>query len=142
MKLRFASRGFTLIELMITVVIIGLLFAIAYPSYINYIQSGWRESARLCLLDMAQQLERQYAADLVYSGRGDLDGDGKDDLLTSGCASAGDMPSRYRFQGDITLFRLQAVPYGVQSADRCGQLGIDQQGQKTASGSAGVQECW
>lgn len=142
MNPQLKRRGFTLIELLIAVAIMGILSALVYPSYINYIQSGWRESARLCLLDMAQQLERKYAADLAYSGRGDLDGDGKDDLLTAGCASEGEMPSRYLFQGDITLFRLQAVPRGAQFADRCGQLGIDQQGQKTASGTAGVQECW
>ena len=136
------QQGFTLIELMIAVAIVGLLVAIAYPSYLQYIQRSWRESARLCLLDMSQQMERRYAADLSYGPI--MDVTGKDLVFTSACATDGDMGNRYWFHGAVNNgFVLLAAPKGGQSNDACGQLGINQSGIKTVQGgSAAIEDCW
>ncbi len=55
---KFASRGFTLIELMITVVIIGILAAITYPSYRSYLTQTRRSDAQIGLTQAANQQER------------------------------------------------------------------------------------
>ena len=52
------QQGFTLIELMIVVAIVGILSAIAYPSYAEYVRRGHRADARAGLLQAQQWLER------------------------------------------------------------------------------------
>ena len=53
-----AQAGFTLIELMITVAIVGILAAIAYPSYLDSVRKGKRAEGRTALIDFLQQQER------------------------------------------------------------------------------------
>lgn len=52
------NRGFTLIELMVVVAIVGILASIAYPSYISQVLKGRRAEGRTALADLLQQQER------------------------------------------------------------------------------------
>lgn len=61
-------HGFTLIELMITVVIVGIIAAIAYPSYQQHVYKARRAEAKAAITDVAQQLERWYSNQLTYVG--------------------------------------------------------------------------
>lgn len=56
--LRNGQRGFTLIELMIVLVIIGIVASIAYPSYTRYVQKSMRTDAHAALMQAASALER------------------------------------------------------------------------------------
>lgn len=140
MSQRFLFRGFTLIELMITVAIIGILAAIAYPSYQQYVIRSWRANAASCLLEMANRMERRYTGSSSYAApTGDT-------LLTSGCATEGDMPSRYDFAyngtPDATTFQIDATPDTAQDSDNCGILTINQWGQKGQASGLTQEECW
>lgn len=55
-------RGFTLVELMITVAVVAILAAIAYPSYRDYLKRAHRSSAQSLMLDLANR-EQQYLLD-------------------------------------------------------------------------------
>ncbi|WP_276322404.1 type IV pilin protein [Vreelandella neptunia] len=61
------QRGFTLIELMIVVVIIGIIASIAYPSYTRYVQKSVRTDAHAGLMQAASELERCYTRSYTYS---------------------------------------------------------------------------
>lgn len=133
------SRGFTLIEAMIVVAILGLLAAVAYPSYQDYVIKGNRSAAQSFMLEVASKQERYlldaraYAADIAALGMTVPSSVSANYTITS--APTGGTPPGY----DVT-----AVPIGNQLAKDtlCGTLTINATGTKTASGSGGVSQCW
>lgn len=131
-------RGVTLMELMITVVIVGLLAAIAYPSYTSQVQKTRRSDGQGALLRTAQQLERCYTRYLVYNHA---------DCQVATDLGAGILsPEGWYVIDDTALtatsFSLTAVPQNAQANDtRCGTLTLDHRGARGATGTA-PDECW
>lgn len=64
---RVKQRGFTLIELMIAVAIVGILAAVAYPSYTEYIRKGVRRAAQAQMLDIANREQQFLLANRAYA---------------------------------------------------------------------------
>ncbi|MEW6445753.1 MAG: type IV pilin protein [Pseudomonadota bacterium] len=133
------SKGFTLIELMIAVAIVGILAAIAYPSYQDSVRKSRRATAEGCLLELAQWMERYYTTNLRY----DQSAAGVAVALPA-TACRNDLAEYYAFSLNAvtaTTYSLQAAPQGPQSADRCGTLGVNQTGVRSSSGD-NVDVCW
>ena len=130
------QSGFTLIEVMIAVVIIGILASIAYPSYTQYVTRTYRDSAKACLSEYAHAMERRYAASLSYKLK-----DGPQTPVLS-CATASNLNTRYDFTIDVKQdsFIATATPKDVQAAKetQCGTMSIDQKGKRTAA----TDKCW
>lgn len=67
MKKKNSSQGFTLIEVMIAVVIVGILAAIAYPSYIDYIIKSGRSEGVAAVMNVANLQEQYYLDNRAYT---------------------------------------------------------------------------
>jgi type IV pilus assembly protein PilE len=143
------SSGFTLIELMIAVVIVGILAMIAYPSYVNSITKSQRRAGAACLSNYATFMERFYTTNLRYDQ--DIDGDDVE-LPALDCASDGNTGKNYDYELDdaklgASTYGLKATPKNAQASrdTECGTLTIDQAGTRGAAGStavATITKCW
>ena len=71
MSFKHADRGFTLIELMVTVAIVAVIAAVALPAYTEQVARTRRGDAQAALLSTAQWLERQYTLNSAYNKNGD-----------------------------------------------------------------------
>lgn len=131
-------RGFSLIELMVAVVIVGILASIAYPSYIEYVRSGGRADAVATLLQTSQTLERCFTQYSAYNNTNCTVTNGGtvntvDGLYTIGVVS------------DATSYTLTATPASgsTQAADAmCTTLTLNNLGVKGSTGTATAAECW
>ena len=66
--MRRFNRGFTLIEIMIVIAIIGIMLTIGIPSYTEYVKKGRRAEVVSLLSEQAQSLERFYTKNNIYTG--------------------------------------------------------------------------
>lgn len=132
-------RGFTLIELMITVVIIGILASIGIPAYTGYVERGHRARAKSTLLEAAQFMERYRAINFKY-----VDSSSNPPTLPAGLQiSPPEGTKRYdvALSGTTaTAFTLTATPSGWTDST-CGNLTLNNLGVKGQS-AGDAATCW
>lgn len=129
------QRGFTLIELMIAVAIVGILASIALPSYQDYVRKGRRADAQAFMHEVASRQQHFLVDRRMYAST----------LAALGLAAPSSVSPHY----NITLtnvvnnvqpmgFTLQAAPIAGQAQDTCGTLTLNAQGAKGADKGG----CW
>lgn len=136
-----AETGFTLVELLMVVAIVGLLLAVALPSYQDSVLAGGRAEGQSLLMEVAADQERFYSINGNYS---------------TNAAPLADPPQATRtsesdlYQVSVAActggtiadcFVATATPQGSQTDDSCTSLTLDHTGQRGANGDT-VENCW
>jgi type IV pilus assembly protein PilE len=132
MQQRQRSLGFTLIEVMVVVAIIGILAAIGYPSYQNQVQKTRRADAKAVLMEFSQAAERFYTQNGTYDGYALPYDESPQDSATKFYT--------LDFDDNDQTFTLSAAPMNGQDDDPCGTLTINQIGTKGSDDSN--ENCW
>ena len=135
------QQGFTLIEMLIAVALVGILAAVAIPSYSEYVRRGHRAEARAGLLQAAQWMERASTATGAYPT-----------INAFNATTLTTVPSsRYTIAIDAgrtdSTYSLTATPQNAQSGDRCGAFTLRQDGLRGAKGKKANEtgyesNCW
>lgn len=148
-KGRFHPRlqGFTLIEVMIVMAILGILTAIALPAYTSYVARANRADARAQMLQAAQFMQRFYAANDKFDT----------DRATNSNAAGERVPANLlRAPADGTqlytltvlatsnAYTITAVPLTGTSmaSDACGSLTLTSSGVRGVTGTLPRDTCW
>lgn len=120
------NQGFTLIELMITVAIIGILTAIALPNYLQYIIRGNRAAAQSQMMDIANREQQFLLADRAYADT---------DALAASYAPPAEVSAKYTYKVEVDntktppTYLITFTPTGSQASD--GAITLDHNGAKT-----------
>lgn len=143
-----AQQGFTLMELIIAMVIIGILTAIALPNYTAYIQRSNRSEARNQLLEMSVWMERWRTERGRYDDPGNINNPPPSPPFPANWVQSPPLPATAKYTivraATATTFTFTATAVGVMAGDACTTLVIDQTGQRTfTTGGGGTQDiCW
>lgn len=150
-----SEQGFTLIELMVVLAIVGIIAAIAYPSYLQYVTKSNRSAAESYMLSVSNK-EEQYMLDMRQYFSAPLTSSACTNILTGApLASLGITPSNnvsQNYSMDICAdntttpftYTITATPIGSQQTNdtKCGTLTLKQDGTKGTSVPGAVTACW
>lgn len=139
------ARGFTLVELMITVMIIGVLATIAIPSYQQFVQRARRTEAKSAMLRVMGAQERFFTVNNTYTTNpaqlNFITCDGGSTGSADTCDASKYLITIAALGGDLsTGFRLTASP--KISDELCGDLTLTSTNVKDKTGTGSIADCW
>ncbi len=130
------GSGFTLIEMMIAVGIIGILAAIAYPSYLESVRKGRRADAQAALVGLAAAMEREFMKANTYV-------DPSTFYPTQVPLEGGTATYTLSAAVTATTYTLTATAVGTQASDsKCTTLTLSSAGAQGFTGTGPVSTCW
>ena len=130
--MRRSNRGFTLIEIMIVIAIIGIVITIGYPSLTEYVKKGRRAEVAGLLSEQAQMLERFYSKSNVYTG-------------AVGLSTGNDYYTITPTLTDQTFLLTATRKAGSMATDKCGDFTItntDVRSMVNATAGLTTKDCW
>lgn len=137
------GAGFTLIELMIVVAIVGILAAIAYPNYQEHVRKTRRADAQTALMELSQFMERNYTANGKYLTAAN---EAPNLPFTEAPKDSATKYYDLRFPAGTaptaTAYTLEAVPKGAMANDACGTLTLTNTGAKSQAAGQTLATCW
>ena len=131
------TDGFTLIELMVTVAIVAILAAVAYPSYTGHIRKARRTEAKTALLQIQVAQEKYFLQNNAYSPALNSSGLGLGYSSTSPTTTSGYYTLSYTVGTPATTYTATATATGTQTDDiNCKSFSINELGTKTSKNSS------
>lgn len=126
-------HGFSLMEVIIVMVILGVIAAIAIPNYSEYVLRGYRSSAQAFISDVASRQTQFFLDRRAYATT----------VAALNMTAPAEIAARYDVAiataaGPPATFTVTATPTGTQAPDRCGAMTVDQAGNKGAAAT----RCW
>lgn len=118
------QSGFTLIELMIVIAVIGILAAIAIPNYQDYLVKTRRTAAQASMMDIANRQQQFLLANRAYADQATL--------IASGFSLPAELEGRYTWTVNVDAAPSYTITFtatGPQVSD--GNLSLNSQGVKT-----------
>ena len=136
MQKRNRMQGITLMELMVVVVIIGILTAIAFPNYRDFVARAKRTEAKAALLKIATNQERFYLQNSTFTTDMTVLGFAVDPYITDSDSYTVSVTAAD--QSDFTA--VATYRFDDAENDKCGTWGIDGRGNKTSANN--YTDCW